>query len=104
MIKQFGITDIDFLIKITPQLDGTEWNGAVDVSIIHSPDNPLDDDSFANLTMIANMMAAALPVMEENDGIRDHLFQYVSEMEIEDDYEQDNVVSLDMFTKTRGNA
>lgn len=104
MIKQFGITDIDFLIKITPQLDGAEWNGAVDVSIIHSPDNPLDDDSFANLTMIANMMAAALPVMEESDEIRDHLFQYVSEMEIEDDYEQDNVVNLDMFTKTKGNA
>lgn len=104
MIKQFGITDIDFLIKITPQLDGSEWNGTVDVSIIHSPDNPLDDDSFANLTMLANMMAAALPVMEESDEIRDHLFQYVSEMEIEEDYEQDNVVNLDMFTKTRGNA
>jgi len=42
--------------------------------------------------------------MEESDEIRDHLFQYVSEMEIEDDYEQDNVVNLDMFTKTRGNA
>lgn len=104
MIKQFGITDMDFLIKITPQMEGKEWNGAIDVSLIHSPDNPLDDDSFANLSMIVNMMAASLPVMEENEDFRNQLFQYVDDMGDEEPYEPDNVVTLDMFTKTKGNA
>lgn len=104
MSNRFGITDIDFLIKITPQMEDSQWNGTVDVSLIHSPDNPLDDDSFANLTMLVNMMAASLPVMEDNEDIRDCLFRYVDDMEHEEEYETDNVISLDMFTKTKGNA
>ena len=113
-----SIEDDDFVIRVRPFTDGEEWTGEIDISIISSPGNSLNDESYGQLMHFCKMMCSTVPIMEHDEAIRNMVHSYVLEVvdnEPEDMVEQDdqaitithedgNVVRLDFASKTKGNA
>jgi hypothetical protein len=114
-----SISDEDFLIRIRPFADENgEWNGEIDISIMALPDNPLSDEDYGSIMHFAKMMCATVPVMEQEESIRNIIHEYVlkvidNEMDIDVELEEEmgvektydgNVVHLTFNTKTGGTA
>jgi hypothetical protein len=106
----------DFIIRVRPSLDRDEWTGEIDISIVSSGDNPMDDESYGQLMHFCKMMCATVPIMETDEKLRDTVHEYVlnvvdaEEFPIEEDKrlvitgEDGNIVHLDFGSKTKGNA
>ena len=108
----------DFVIRVRPFTRGEEWTGEIDISIISSPDNTLNDESYGQLMHFCKMMCSTVPIMEHDEAIRNMVHTYVMEVvdnEPEDVLEEDdeqititqedgNVVRLDFSSRTKGNA
>jgi len=113
-----SIEDDDFVIRVRPFTDGEEWTGEIDISIISSPGNSLNDESYGQLMHFCKMMCSTVPIMEHDETVRNMVHNYVLEVvdnEPEDMVEEDdqeititqedgNVVRLDFSSKTKGNA
>jgi hypothetical protein len=114
-----SISDEDFLIRIRPFADENgEWSGEIDISIMALPDNPLSDEDYGSIMHFTKMMCATVPVMEQEESIRNIIHEYVlkvidNEMEIDVELEEEmgvektydgNVVHLTFNTKTGGTA
>lgn len=113
-----SIEDEDFVIRIRPSIEGEEWTGEIDISIISSGAAQLNDESYGQLMHFCKMMCSTVPIMERDEAIRDLVHQYVLEVvdnEPEDMVEQDsqditithesgNVVRLNFNSKTGGSA
>ena len=113
------LEDEDFLIRVRPfaDYDGT-WNGEIDISIMAFADNPMDDDDYDQVMHFTKMMCAIVPIMEQEESIRDLAHEYVltmldnkttidveleEEAGVEKTYDG-NVVHLNFNTKTGGSA
>jgi hypothetical protein len=108
----------DFVIRVRPFTKGEQWTGEIDISIISSPDNMLDDESYGQLMHFCKMMCSTVPIMEHDEAIRNMVHTYVMEVvdnEPEDVLEKDdeqititqedgNVIRLDFSSKTKGSA
>ena len=102
----------DFLISVRPQLDPRRlWTGQVDVTIMSSHENPLNDEDFYSLMSFCRTICSSIPVMEEDDYVRDKLEAKADEYENRNSNEKakvvdndDNVVYLSFNTDTEGNA
>ena len=116
-IKKIDFQEEDFVIRIRPGLDQSEGTGEVDISIVASADNPLDDEGYTQLMHFCKMMCATVPVMESDNAIREKVHRYVMDVvEADEDeyYEQEkrlviesedgNVVQLKFNTDTKGTA
>lgn len=114
--EMFKMKDEDFIIRIRPfrEKDG-EWNGEIDISIITQPSNDLSDEDYYQVMHFCKMMASTVPIMEENEVIRDLVHEYVMstldkeyEIELEPKPEvvnrEGNVINIDFRTKTKGSA
>ena len=119
MTDHMTIDDEDFIIRVRPTIeDGGEWTGEIDISIISQPDNPLNDEGYGQIMHFCKMMCATVPVMEQEETIRNIMHEYVlkvldNEMDIDVELEDEmgvektydgNVVHLAFNTKTGGNA
>jgi len=112
-----SIEEGDFVIRVRPtEVDG-EWTGEVDISIISQADNPLNDEGYTQLMHFCKMMCATIPIMEQDESLRNLVHTYVMEVvdnEDEDVVEDDsdiiitkedgNVVHLSFGSKTKGSA
>ena len=112
-----SIGEGDFVIRVRPtEVDG-EWTGEVDISIISQADNPLNDEGYTQLMHFCKMMCATIPIMEQDESLRNLVHTYVMEVvdnEDEDMLEDDNdiiitredgnVVHLSFGSKTKGSA
>ncbi len=112
-----SIGEGDFVIRVRPtEIDG-EWTGEVDISIISQADNPLNDEGYTQLMHFCKMMCATIPIMEQDESLRNLVHTYVMEVvdnEDEDMLEDDsdiiitredgNVVHLSFGSKTKGSA
>tara|TARA_R100001510_G_C7569972_1_gene146732 strand:- start:397 stop:759 length:363 start_codon:yes stop_codon:yes gene_type:complete len=113
------IMDNDFIIRIRPFLDeNDEWTGEIDLSIMTQPGNILTEDDHFQLMHFTKMIASSVPVMEDNDEIRELVHNYVLDIVDKQHIElklepngsgepkivniDNNVISIDF--KTRGNA
>ena len=117
-MERMQIDDEDFVIRVRPSIDGEEWTGEIDISIISQGDNPLNDESYGQVMHFCKMMAFAVPCMEGGEAIRIFFFFYVMEVvendtivfdEDEDEglivtKEDGNVVHLNFGSKTKGSA
>ena len=116
-IEKIEIEDEDFVIRVRPTMDRRSWTGEIDISIVSSADNPLDDESYGQLMHFCKMMCATVPLMEADEGLRNLVHNYVMEVvdrEDEDVLEDDdgviitqedgNVVHLSFGSKTKGSA
>jgi len=105
----------DLLIRIKPHIKRKQWTGEIDVSIISSEDNPLNDQDFDNMMFLCELIASSIPIMEEDEYVRSALFEYAESyrntMEVVDDEEdvpvvdkEGNIIKINFSTKTRGSA
>jgi len=112
-----NIEDEDFVIRIRPTVNNAEWTGEIDISIISSAGNPLDDEGYSQVMHFCKMMCATVPIMEADESIRNLVHTYVMEVVDNDsDYvleededviitkEDGNVVHLSFGSKTKGSA
>ena len=61
----------DFIIQVKPTLrNDSEWTGEVDVSVITSSDNPLNDEDYYGVLEFCRVMCASIPLMERDENIR----------------------------------
>ena len=109
----------DFVLRIRPFTDAKgSWNGEIDISIITSPDNDLQDHDYHQIMHFCKMVASTVPIMEYNEDIRDEVHDYVlqyvdNDIDIVQEDEQKplkkvtedgNVIKIDFSTKTEGSA
>ena len=106
----------DFLIRVRPftDTDGS-WNGDIDLSIITQPSNDLTDEDYNQVMHFCKMMASTVPLMERDEELRDMVHNFVVE-HVDKEYvievdsrprvidREDNVVTIDFGTKTKGSA
>ena len=107
----------DFVIRVRPFTKGEQWTGEIDISIISSPDNMLDDESYGQLMHFCKMMCATIPIMEQDESLRNLVHTYVMEVVDREDedvledeegliftQEEGNVIHLSFGSKTKGSA
>ena len=112
-----NILEEDFVIRVRPTVNDGEWTGEVDISIIAGADNPLNDEGYSQLMHFCKMMCSTVPIMEQDETIRNLVHTYVMEvvdndtdyvLEEDDDViitkEDGNVVHLSFGSKTKGSA
>jgi hypothetical protein len=117
MMKQDdSIKDNDFVVRIRPFTVGDEWTGQIDVSIITSSGNTLDDESYGQLLHLTKMVCSTIPMMEQDTDLGNRVSDWVLEhlegeivddedtTEVEIKHEADNVVRLNFGTPTKGSA
>ena len=72
------IEDEDFIIRVRPFADDNgEWSGEIDISIMAFPNNPMDDEDYGNVMHFCKMMCATVPIMEQEENIRNIVHEYV---------------------------
>lgn len=75
----------DFLIRLSPMLDQNgNWDGDISVGILTTPENTLDEEDFGHLMHLTTMVAASLPLMEDNATFRKKLSQYAESIQEEE--------------------
>ena len=117
-----AVENEDFLIRIRPTFSkGGAWTGDAQVSVVTSRDNDLTDEVFRGMELFVMMLLASLPVMEQDEYVRDQIYKYVEDngeefwtdndpFDEEDDEvivverDDDNVIRLTFKTKTKGEA
>ena len=116
-MEHMSFEDEDFVIRVRPSLNGDEWTGEIDISIISQASNPLNDEGYNQVMHFCKMMCATVPIMEQDETIRNLVHTYVMEVvdrettvmvEEEDELvitkEDGNVVHLNFGSKTKGSA
>ena len=116
-MEHMSFEDEDFVIRVRPSLNGDEWTGEIDISIISQASNPLNDEGYNQVMHFCKMMCATVPIMEQDEAIRNLVHTYVMEVvdrettvvvEEEDELvitkEDGNVVHLNFGSKTKGSA
>ena len=104
--------DEDFYIQIRPTLDkNLNWLGTVQLNIVTSNSNPIDDEGYNQIFHLCQLIAAIVPYMDKNPNIIEELEEIVA---IESNKEKklvqkvldktDNIVTLNFQTKTKGKA
>ena len=112
------INEDDFLIRVRPFRDSTgKWTGDIDLSIVTLPDNDMDDDDYSQIIHMCTMVASTVPLMENDEALRNMIHEYVEEM-FDTEYEpvleskktdvvveqEGNVLTIDFNSKTKGSA
>ena len=114
------IENEDFVIRVRPTFTKQGgWTGDASVSVITSSDNQLTEEVYRGMELFVMMILASLPVMEQDEYIREQLYKYVEENsedfwtgddpaddedEVIIEQEDGNVVRLTFTTKTKGEA
>lgn len=112
------IQENDFIIRIRPQSENNEWTGEIDVAIITNDDKNMSDDDYYQILHLTKMVACTIPIMEEDELLRDTVHNFVMSFEdsiTEEDIPvdsdrgkvleiDDNVVTLSFGTRTKGSA
>ena len=110
-----SINPEDFIIQVKPMLNPAKrWTGEVDVSVVSSKENPLNDDDYYGVLEFCRVMCATVPLMEKDDDLRNKAIEWI---EKEDKMhhknnskkgkvvdKHDNVVVLSFDSETKGNS
>jgi hypothetical protein len=113
----FEFDENDYVVRVRPTVVNNEWTGEIDIAIVTSADNNLEDDSYSQMMHFTKMMCATVPLMEANEDMRNFVHTYVIE-EIDKDFtsvveeksevtfthEDGNVIRLNFGTRTKGSA
>ncbi len=107
-ITDFDVNDFNIKVRPMQYEDGT-WTGEIDVTVIASPDNDMQDDDYDEVMHFCKMIASTVPIMENNKELRELVHRYVkkfvdpdSNLEFPSDEEcvtkEGNVIRID-FSK-----
>tara|TARA_R110000803_G_scaffold80925_1_gene146798 strand:- start:600 stop:938 length:339 start_codon:yes stop_codon:yes gene_type:complete len=66
----------DFVICVRPDMDKRfNWTGGVDISIMTSPENPLNDEDYYGVLEFCRTVCATVPLMERDEDLRQRLLK-----------------------------
>ena len=88
----------------------SEWQGDINVGLVISPDKEIPEDILTRVIGIATLMSAFFDVAADNLEIHDIVEEhrnYLMKLEEEEKpvvIRDGNVYTLDIWTKTKGNA
>ena len=101
----------DLGLVIRPNIENKQWNGTVDLQAVVMPPDNLSQESLEELVLILHGLVACFNLMNVDEKfaqtINDELVRMADAGEIvhiDADTTPDNVVRLDQWTKTKGNA
>jgi len=112
----FEFDDDDYVVRVRPTVVNNEWTGEIDIAIVTSADNSLNDESYSQMMHFTKMMCATVPLMEANEDMRNFVHTYVmeeidnimepvvEEQEVTVTQEDGNVIRLNFGTRTKGSA
>ena len=115
------ITNSDFLILVSPTFKEDEWTGHVNIDVAYPKNHGLTKETYRGIDFFVRMMIASLTVMEENESVREAMYNCVSDeysTEFEDlieadnknkrdvkiEYGDGNVINLTFNSDTEGSA
>ena len=107
----------DFIIRVRPfQHDDGVWTGEVDITVVATPDNNMEEEDYSQVMHFCKMEASTVPLMESNEEYRKLLHEYVKknidavgEQALRDEQsskivdKDGNVIKID-FSKTDGSV
>ena len=68
----------DFLIQVKPMLNPAKrWTGEVDVSVVSSKENPMNDEDYYGVLEFCRIICASIPMMEKDEDIRTRALDYL---------------------------
>lgn len=101
----------DLALVIRPNIEKKQWSGTVDLQAVVMPPDNLTKESLSELIFIMHGLVACFNLMNSDENfatlVTDELERMAEAGElahIEADVTADNVVRLDQWTKTKGNA
>tara|TARA_B100000900_G_scaffold245713_1_gene208955 strand:- start:228 stop:545 length:318 start_codon:yes stop_codon:yes gene_type:complete len=75
----------DFIIRISPVMEDGEWNGDINVGQVTTEINNLSDTDYTHLSILTDMLVSAIPLMEQDNEVRNKLYKLAQEQFGEDD-------------------
>lgn len=73
-------TQNDFIIRISPILDDDdEWTGELNVGYLTLDENYMNEEDYAHVDMVANMVVSSIPLMEDDLAFRNKLYKYTQD-------------------------
>jgi hypothetical protein len=101
----------DLALLIRPNIEKKQWNGAVDLQVVVMPPDDLSKDSLSELVYIMHGLIACFNLMNSDEKfatlVSDELERMANAGElvpIDVQATADNVVHINQWTKTKGNA
>jgi len=101
----------DLALVIRPNIEKKKWNGAVDLQVVVMPPDDLSKDSLSELVYIMHGLIACFNLMNSDEKfatlVSDELERMADTGElvpIDVQATADNVVHINQWTKTKGNA
>ena len=72
----------DFLIQVKPMLNpAKKWTGEVDVSVVSSKENPLNDEDYYGVLEFCRIICASIPMMEKDASLRTKAVDYLKQQD-----------------------
>ena len=89
-----NINPEDFLIQVKPMLNpAKKWTGEVDVSVVSSKENPLNDEDYYGVLEFCRIICASIPMMEKDASLRTKAVEYLKQQdEIEMQKEKPKII------------
>ena len=82
MQKFDNINPEDFLIQVKPMLNpAKKWTGEVDVSVVSSKENPLNDEDYYGVLEFCRIICASIPMMEKDESLRTKAVDYLKQQD-----------------------
>jgi hypothetical protein len=103
----------DLALVIRPNIEGKKWNSAVDLQVVVMPPDDLSKDALSELVYIMHGLIACFNLMNSDEKfatlVSDELERMADAGELvpinaEAEPTADNVVHINQWTKTKGNA
>ena len=77
-----NINPEDFLIQVKPMLNpAKKWTGEVDVSVVSSKENPLNDEDYYGVLEFCRIICASIPMMEKDESLRTKAVDYLKQQD-----------------------
>ena len=72
----------DFLIQVKPMLNpAKKWTGEVDVSVVSSKENPMNDEDYYGVLEFCRIICASIPMMEKDESLRTKAVDYLKQQD-----------------------
>ena len=101
----------DLALVIRPNIENKQWNGAVDLQAVIMPPDNLTQESLSELVFIVHGLVACFNLMNSDEDFATRITNELERMaesgelvHIDAEVGPDNVIHLDQWTKTKGNA
>ena len=69
----------DFIIRISPVMQGDEWNGDINVGQVTTNENNLSNTDYLQLSILTEMLICAIQLIEKDESVRKELFKLAQE-------------------------